>query len=599
MTNKASYDAKDIRVLEEIEHIRLNSGMYIGHTQNPVHLIEEVLDNALDEALAGHAKIVAVIVDTKENKFSVLDNGRGIPISNNTPVTISAKLFSGAKFQDKKTAYEISSGLHGVGLVAVNALSTNYNIEIYRKEKFARYTFENAKLKFSKVEEYKGTKPFSTKIEFKPDKKYFESLKPDLDRIRKRLTTASAEMPDDITFVLIVDGKKELFKLSKIDHFVLSCLDSKPEQLATINLNSVKSPEKFEVIFSYEKESSTTPRVISSVNLLPVHSGGSHVNYFFDTIKEFFITKAKKYDLKFQPNDALCGLRAYLMLSLIEPKFSSQTKESLINPKTYFEKFGKDIVIQLEDFATKNEDMLLELLERFQEYRQRLDSKKLTVDRTNGRRASTKYTKLRDCTSRNGELYIVEGDSAGGSIIQSRNPAKHAVLPLRGKSIPNVTTKKEILKNVEVSELIMSMGTGVGPHFDLTKLRYSKIVCATDADHDGNHIACLVSMVMAILLPEIVKSGKYFIAQTPLFAINEGKTFIPLWSNEDVDKARKAGRKLTRFKGLGELTPAQLKVCLLDEGTRNFIPVTYSDNVDDLVKLFSSADEKRKLVVGE
>jgi DNA gyrase subunit B len=598
MTNKASYDAKDIRVLEEIEHIRLNSGMYIGHTQNPVHLIEEVLDNALDEALAGHAKIVAVIVDTKENKFSVLDNGRGIPISNNTPVTISAKLFSGAKFQDKKTAYEISSGLHGVGLVAVNALSTNYNIEIYRKEKFARYTFENAKLKFSKVEEYKGTKPFSTKIEFKPDKKYFESLKPDLDRIRKRLTTASAEMPDDITFVLIVDGKKELFKLSKIDHFVLSCLDSKPEQLATINLNSVKSPEKFEVIFAYEKESSTTPRVISSVNLLPVHSGGSHVNYFFDTIKEFFITKAKKYDLKFQPNDALCGLRAYLMLSLIEPKFSSQTKESLINPKTYFEKFGKDIVIQLEDFATKNEDMLLELLERFQEYRQRLDSKKLTVDRTNGRRASTKYTKLRDCTSRNGELYIVEGDSAGGSIIQSRNPAKHAVLPLRGKSIPNVTTKKEILKNVEVSELIMSMGTGVGPHFDLTKLRYSKIVCATDADHDGNHIACLVSMVMAILLPEIVKSGKYFIAQTPLFAINEGKTFIPLWTSDEVDKARKAGRKLTRFKGLGELTPAQLKVCLLDEGTRNFIPVTYSDNVDDLVKLFSSADEKRKLVVG-
>jgi len=598
---KQDYSSKDIRVLEEVEHIRLNPGMYIGSTNNPVHLIEEVLDNALDEALAGHANIIAVLINTKENKFAVLDNGRGIPISNNTPVVISAKLFSGAKFQDKKTAYEISSGLHGVGLVAVNALSTNYKIEIYRKEKYARYFFENAKLKFSKVEEYKdkGTPPFSTKIEFQPDKKYFETVKPDLDRIRKRLTTASAEMQDGITFVLIVDDKKELFRLTKIDHFVMSCLDSKPEQIETINLKSEKAPEKFEVILAYEKESSTTPRLISSVNLLPVIGGGSHVNYFYDTLKEFFAAKAKKYDIKFQPNDSLCGLRAYLMLSLIEPKFSSQTKESLINPKTYFEKFDKDLKLQLEDFATKNEDMLLDLLEKFQEYRQRLDSKKLTVDRTNGRRASTKYTKLRDCTSRNGELYIVEGDSAGGSIIQSRNPAKHAVLPLRGKSIPNVTTKKEILKNVEVSELIMSMGTGVGPHFDLTKLRYSKIVCATDADHDGNHIACLVSMVMAILLPEIVKAGKYFIAQTPLFAINEGKTFIPLWSAEDVDKARKAGRKLTRFKGLGELTPAQLKVCLLDEATRNFIPIEYTNNVDDLVKLFSSADEKRKLVVGE
>ena len=1011
---KQDYSSKDIRVLEEIEHIRLNSGMYIGSTNNPVHLIEEVLDNALDEALAGYANIIAVLINTKENKFAVLDNGRGIPISNNTPVIISSKLFSGAKFQDKKTVYEISclrgntkifllngkeitikemvdnpnneywglssttdgqwkankflnprvtgktkkfirvyldndlsvdctenhlfllrngsykkaadliendslmplykktdsnkytqirsnntypylrnlnfknrvfiplhqivydslngippkyfavhhidlnrknnypnnllllhnhtehpilhaklrsekgdfpypdklveysksekgrkksrengltvgknnllkyiysdnnrenkrnqmtkysnnietqkglqkqkclkycksllinnleineeiwekyrpygvvkyskifnrfntikdliiesdnykynthelvetngkmsiikrmisilkkvyisnlpltedsfnlvrkrldptikavntyfgsfdnfveyyktnnhkvkrieiielneeeevydltspiyenfaldcgivvhnSGLHGIGLVAVNALSTNYKIEIYRKEQYARYLFEDAKLKFSKIEEYKnkGTPPFSTKIEFQPDKKYFETLKPDLDRIRKRLTTASAEMQDGITFVLIVDDKKELFRLTKIDHFVMSCLDSRPEQIEIINLKSEKAPEKFEVILSYEKESSTTPRLISSVNLLPVIGGGSHVNYFYDTLKEFFAAKAKKYDIKFQPNDSLCSLRAYLMLSLIEPKFSSQTKESLINPKTYFEKFDKDLKLQLEDFATKNEDMLLDLLEKFQEYRQRLDSKKLTVDRTNGRRASTKYTKLRDCTSKHGELYIVEGDSAGGSILQSRNPTKHAVLPLRGKSIPNVTTKKEILKNVEVSELIMSMGCGVGPHFDLTKLRYSKIVCATDADHDGAHIACLVSMVMAILLPEIVKSGHYFIAQTPLFAINEGKTFIPLWTIEDVDKARKTGRKIQRYKGLGEMNPSQLKVTLLDEATRNLTPIKYTENIDDLIKLFSSADEKRKLVVGE
>ena len=141
------YSAKDVRVLEEVEHIRLNPGMYIGETANPVHLVEEALDNALDEALAGHAKIIAVIIDTKLNKFSVLDDGRGIPLENNTPITVSTKLFSGAKFQDKKSAYEISSGLHRVGLVAINALSTNYRIEIYRDGKHAFYDFKEAKLK--------------------------------------------------------------------------------------------------------------------------------------------------------------------------------------------------------------------------------------------------------------------------------------------------------------------------------------------------------------------------------------------------------------------------------------------------------------------
>jgi len=185
-----AYGAKDVRVLEEVEHIQLNAGMYVGETSNPVHLIEEVLDNALDEALAGHAKIVAVILDTKNSIFSVLDNGRGIPISEDTPIIVSSKLFSGAKFQDKKSAYEISSGLHGVGLVAVNALSDYYTVEVFRNKKHAIYKFEKSKLKYAKIDpKYKGEIPFSTKIEFKPDKKYFETLQPDIERIRRRLTT--------------------------------------------------------------------------------------------------------------------------------------------------------------------------------------------------------------------------------------------------------------------------------------------------------------------------------------------------------------------------------------------------------------------------
>ena len=589
-----SYSAKDVRVLTEIEHIRLAPGMYIGETQTPTHLIEEALDNALDEALAGFAKIIAVIIDTKENKFSVLDDGRGIPMENNTPVTISCKLFSGAKFQDKKSAYEISSGLHGVGLVAVNALSSEYRVEVYRDGKYAFYNFQNTKLKTSKITSYTGQQPFSTKIEFIPDKKFFETLTPNLKRIRQRLTAASAEMPEDISFVLYIDGEKEIFKLSVVDYFKYNCLTGHDEvEIHPIQIQ--KGPEKFNALFTYEQNGQNTPKHASSVNLLPVTNGGVHLNCFLDQMKEFFMLKAKKLGFEFLINDTLVGLRVYMSLNLIAPKFAGQTKDRLINLKSDIEVFTKQMRPQLEKIyeqGTRLEDQL----EKFQDYRRKTDSKKLVKNGTSGKRASTKFTKLRDCTRRDGELYIVEGESAGGSIIQSRDVRKHAVLPLKGKSIPNATTKKDILNNKEVKELIMAIGAGVGPHFDIRKVRYSKIVCATDADHDGSHIACLVSMAMAILLPDIVKAGLYYIAQTPLFAIHEKKLFRPLWTDEELEKARKDNRTIQRYKGLGEMNPAQLKICLLDEETRFHMPITYSENMDELVNLFSSAEEKRKLV---
>ncbi len=588
------YTANDIKVLKEIEHIQLNSGMYVGNTDTPTHLLEELIDNSLDETLAGYATIIAVMIDTKKHCYAVLDNGRGIPLTSDIPTTISSKLFSGGKFQGKKTAYEISSGLHGVGLVAVNALSSYYKIEIYRDKKHGIFEFINSKLKFSKTEIYTDDTPFATKIEFIPNKKYFETLVPDLDRVRKRLSTASAEMSNNIQFILQVDGKKEVINLSLMNYFAQECLEEK-SKVSIHHLTSVVKPEKFDVFFTYEKTGPAAVRMLSSINLLPVKMGGSHVAAFYETLKDFFITKAKKYSLRFQPNDCLYRLRVYLILNLIDPKFSGQTKDTLINTKSYFDKFIKDFRSQLERIAIEQEPLLQEYLQSFHDYRTKLDSKKL-VKGTNGKRASTKFTKLRDCTSRNGELYIVEGDSAGGSIIQTRDARIHAILPLRGKSIPNITTKKDILQNKEVGDLVMAMGTGIGPHFDISKIRYDKIICATDADHDGNHIACLVTMVIGILMPEIVRTGKYFIAQTPLFAINEGKTFIPLWSQKQLDKARENKRKITRFKGLGELSPHQLKICLLDEKTRNLMPVTYTKNIDKLVKLFSSATEKRKLL---
>ena len=588
------YSSKDVIVLKEVEHIQLNPGMYIGSTESPTHLIEEALDNALDEALAGYAKIIAVVVDTKKNKFQVLDDGRGIPISNDTPIVVSSKLFSGAKFQDKKTAYEISSGLHGVGLIVTNALSSDYMVEVYRNKQHAIYKFKNSKLKSKTIKGFRGEAPYSTSIEFTPHKKYFEKLTPDLERIRNRLTIASAEMADDIQLVLKIDGNQEVFRLSIEEHFKKTLLSS--DKFFGLELESYKKPESFKALFGYEETGPITPRIVSSVNLLPVDNGGTHLNCFYEILREFFIAKSKKLGYKFQPQDSLIGLRAYLMLSLKEPKFSSQTKEKLTNRKSDFNVHMKIFRGQLEHWATINPKELEVLLTRFQDYRKKLDSKKLMTNGTGGKRASTKFTKLRDCTGRQGELYIVEGDSAGGSIIQSRDPRKHAILPLKGKSIPNVTTKKDILKNKEVSELIKAIGTGIGPHFNIKRLRYDKIICAADADPDGGHIACLVSMVMAILLPDIVKAGNYYIAQTPLFAIHEKKTFIPLWTDKEVEKARNKNKNIQRYKGLGEMNPGQLKISLLDEETRNLVPITYSKDIENLVKLFSSADEKRKLV---
>ncbi len=590
---KKDYSAKDITVLEEIEHIQLNAGMYIGSTENPVHLLEELIDNSLDEILAGYANIIAVNIDTKNHVYAVLDNGRGIPISNNTPITISSKLFSGAKFQDRKSAYEIAAGIHGVGLVAVNALSSEYQVEIYRNGNYAKFEFINAKLKKKKIVSYKETIPFSTKIQFKPSKEIFETLVPDIDRIRKRLTIAAAELPDDIILVLNVDGKKEIFKLSTETFFKDYCLTNKEIPILTFESNT--PPEKFKVMMAYEIEGSVAPKILSSVNLLPVDGGGAHINTFSDMLKNFFQLKAKKLDYTFQARDCMVGLRIYLSLNLKNPKFGGQAKQKLINRKSEFTKLIKVLKDEFESFVTKNPEFLEILLERFQSYRKKLDSKGF-VQNNISKRASTKFTKLRDCTTREGELYIVEGESAGGSILQSRDTAIHAVLPLKGKSIPNITTKKDVLKNKEVEELIRAIGTGIDAHFNMKNLRYSKIICATDADPDGNHIACLLTTVIAVLLPEIIKQGRYYIAQTPLFAINEKKIFIPLWTEEELEKAKKDNRNISRFKGLGELNPKQLKVCLLDVKTRHLIPVTYSSDMESLMKIFSSADEKRKLL---
>jgi len=591
-----NYGEAQIQVIPEIEHIRLNPSMYIGGTTNPTHLIEEAFDNALDEGLAGYATIIAVNIDVENNIFEVIDNGRGIPIQNDTPKIISEKMFSGAKFQHIKTAYKIVAGLHGIGLVAINALSELYSVEIYRDDLYGIFKFENASMKFKKIEKYKGDIPFSTKIQFSPDKEIFETLEPDLNRVRSRMLIASAELPD-ITFVLNIGKKREVIKITREDYFKKYCINNGDNCLDNISINTNNDEEDFNIIMTYSTSGSITPNVMTSVNLLPVVAGGSHLNAFYIILKEIFTARGKKLDFHFQPQDCFCGLRGYLSLYLIKPEFHGQTKDKLVNRKSYLDKLINKIRTQLNNYFDKNPEHLESILSQFELYRKKIDSRKLKGG-NHGKRGSTKFTKLRDCTSPDGELFIVEGQSASGSVIQCRDPKFHAVLPLKGK-IPNIFNAKDILKNKEVGELILALGTGVGSDFDISLLRYGKIVFASDSDPDGGHITSLLTMIFAVLVPDIIRDGKLFMARTPLFAINEKKTFIPLWGNEEVNKAREDKRTISRFKGLGELSPHQLKVCLIDEKTRKLIPISYTKDLLRLTKLFSSVDEKRKLLRGE
>jgi len=592
-----TYTHKDIKSLTDIEHVRESAGMYIGNTQNPVHLVEEALDNALDEAISGHAKIIAVNINTKNNIICIMDDGRGIPLENDVPILISSKLHTGAKFNSSKTAYSVVAGKNGIGLITILALSDFYIVEIYRDKKHAKYIFEDAKLKQKIIEDFNGNPPFSTKIQFKPSKKVFETLIPDIDRIRKRLIVASVEIPNT-TLVLNIDDKKEIIKLTKDDFFKKYCLNDTDNNISEIiDIDCREGIEKFNVKFCYSFEGSITPRVISSINLLPVDDGGTHVNCFFDLLKEFFTAKAKKANLKFQPNDCLSGLRIYFSIELEKPDYSSQSKDKLINRKDHFNKLLVKLKNEVEKYFTNNPDSLTNILTFFDEYRKRLDSKKIKGGAINGKRASTKFTKLRDCTGDHGELYVVEGDSAGGGFIKCRSSRTHAILPLRGKIPSIVNNKDDILKNKEISELIGSLGTGIGPNFDIKRLKYDKIICATDPDPDGGHIFCLMAIALAILVPDVIKKGHFYLSQIPLYAeIGKGKIFNPIWTHEELNKVKKQNKETILIKGLGQLSPWQLKICCLDEKTRKLERVKYSEDIDKIVQLFSDVTVKRELL---
>jgi len=599
------YNHTHIKVLSEIEHIQKNPAMYIGELKNANHLVAEVLDNALDEASAGHASLIGVVIDNVKHTCTISDNGRGIPYENNTIPTIATKLFSGGKFEKGETSqsYKIATGLHGIGLVALTALCETVSIIVYRTGKKASYLFQNSVLKSGDIVDFEGTAPFSTQITFKPDIKFFESITFEPNAIRERLKLASVHI-NQLQLIYVVNGVKEIINCDADQYFVDTLLDKKKTDdiTAIFDIKKKAKDEELHIKFCWDTKGQISNKITGCINLLEVNTG-THINMLQDVVRKVFESIAKKEKLKFLPQDSLVGFRSHISLMLYTPEYTSQTKEKLATSKAKLTHMFEGVKEDFEQLMENNPEMKALLLSFFTTYRRGLDRRGNLVK---GGSTVTRYnnivdSKLLDCISTSvdrTELFITEGSSAAGSLIQCRNPQYHGILGLKGK-IPNIASMaKDVLKNKELTEIINAVGTGIEPDCTMSSLRYGKIIAACDADSDGNHITTLLMVMFLKILPQIVKGGHLYRAIMPLYGCELSGTFYPFYTEEEMKDFKRLHQsaKIQRYKGLGEMNPSQLKICLLDD-CRRIQQIPYPENQEEeIYKLMTDAEMKRLLI---
>jgi len=602
----SNYTSENIKVLKELEPIRERPGMFIGSTKDVTHLIKEAIDNAMDELINNYASKVGIFLNTIDKVYTIVDNGRGIPLGQvdgqPAPIIIATKLFSGGKFD--KDAYQVSAGLHGVGLVAINALSEWMEIDIFRKEngKMLRgyFKFVDGLVSEQEIKEYNQQVPYSTRITFKPSKKYFESLTLDTSLIQQRLIIGSLFTNKEIVYS--VNDNKVIIKEDIFSYFNNKLV--KNALFDPIFVEFQNKNEKISLIFTYEQENEPN-KIYASVNLLPVNSG-THITL----LQNLFINMFEKYkkNHSFKRNDSLIGLKCYFNIFIEDTAYTSQTKEALSTSKTKLSSIMNEKFIEKIEKELKNKKLIDKLLEKFDYYRDHLKSKNLKHVLNNKKQVrgiTNMDSKLRDCQLYEGsELYIIEGDSAGGTCIKARNPKIHAILPLKGK-ITNIANKNDldkILQNKEVQDIIRSIGVikTKSKKDNVDDLRYEKIIVAADADPDGKHIATLLLILFSILSPNIIKQGRLFIAEMPLYGLQTKNEFYPAWTLDELDELDKKynGHKL-RFKGLGEYEPHQLYKCLFDKRHRKLYQVNWVDDEfqEYILKLVTLPAEKRKLFI--
>lgn len=542
----------EIKVLAELDHIRKRPGMYIGDTKNPTHLIKEVLDNSLDELLNGFADTISIDYDTKGN-VSIADNGRGFPIhevtlpdgkKEDSVVSALGKLFSGAKFDDN--TYDISKGTHGVGLSAVNALSKTMSMTIkYRENKLVayHYNFVNGNLKNKTSKVLDTELPFSTKTNFTVDPQYFNTVLFDTKLLEKELFLISAKHSNCKIYV----NGKELPKGTMEDYVKWICGIASTTPLFHANYKHASTKESVDVYFTYENK---TVEPVGDVNL-----GLCEGNYLNSFATLFYNIVKQDYN-GLTRSEILNGFRFYISLNLKEPKYDSQNKKRMVKSVSHLlgTYLKKDIGIKLTDKFFK--DRFSELLEAKQ---YKIAAKILKPKST---RVSTDNP-LKDCEKMPGDiLYILEGDSAEGTLKEVRNAKTEAILPVNGKIIN--ATKIGIDKAVTTKLKYMLEALGVDPSKKKNTYRYNKVKVICDADPDGLHISVLVAIAIWRFAPDLLKEGRFSIIIPPLYGATKKSEFIPIYSQKDVATYTSKGYTIKRFKGLGEMNAKELDAIIQD-----------------------------------
>ena len=611
MAKKTTYSAKNIEVLEGLEPVRKRPGMYIGSTneQGLHHLVNEVLDNSIDEVVAGHAGEVFFHYK-KDGSILIKDNGRGIPIdfhpkfkNKRALEIVLSTLHAGGKFDSN--SYKTSGGLHGVGISVVNALSSSLEVTVFKNSKKYSQKYSKGKVKTKiKIEKCKKNER-GTEIIFIPDESIFETIKFSprklYDFIKMKAVLVSGTSIDfKIDKELIADSTPSYEKF----HFkngIADYLDIRNKNSAKLFdkqfsiVKNINESEKCEIFISFNQNEKSS--LISFCNTIETPDGGSHENGF----KNGIIKAIKLYGQKNQVskisniniNDLIDYSDIVISIFINEPSFEGQTKKRIIMPKLQKQ---LETIIQNEFllWLNSNKKITKNLIETLIERSLlRTDLTKIKeLERKSFKERHKLPGKLVDCSSKNiegTELFIVEGDSAGGSAKQARNRELQAILPLRGK-ILNVfsVSLSKIADNNEIQNLIQSLGCGIGKNFELSKLRYEKIILMTDADVDGSHIATLLITFIYKYMRPIIDNNRLYLAMPPLFKIQHKDKFFYAYDENEKDKivkkefSNKINPTLSRYKGLGEMPADQLKSTTMHPEKRKLLSININQGKKEL-----------------
>jgi len=604
------YSAKDIEVLDDLEAVRKRPGMYIGGVgvRGLHHLLWEVVDNAVDEALAGYCDTIKVSIH-KDGSASVEDNGRGIPtemheLGKSALEIVMTKLHAGGKFSKK--VYRVSGGLHGVGVSVVNALSEWLEVWVKRNGKIYYQKYQRGK-PVTELKVVGEAKENGTKVRFKPDREIFETTEFKYEIVSQRLKEL-AYLNRGLRIILVDEreNKEEIFHSKDgIIGLVKSLNKNRNPFHEPIYIETTKNGVSVEVAIQFVD--SDIENIHAFANNINTSEGGSHVIGFRAGLTRAVNEYGKKHIKKFEPvtgSDVREGLTAVISVKVPEPQFEGQTKTKLTNSdvRTVVESVVYSGVLKWLEENPGSAEILLNRFTLNKKAREAAKRAKELVKRKN-ELSATLPGKLADCSSKNPEereLFIVEGDSAGGSAKQARDRRFQAILPIKGKII-NVEKAgmARILKNEEIKAIISAIGAGMGKDFDVTRVRYRRVIIMTDADVDGAHIRTLLLTFFYRYMRPLIESGYLYIAQPPLYHIKKGKKSYYAYSDEELKRMLEqiGDGEVQRYKGLGEMNPQQLWETTMNPENRILLQVTLEDakKADELFSILMGEDvESRK-----